>query len=98
MKSRRRALQFFLNATVIVGIKLLNQFGFEMFQGIKFLEIKKCTFQQAKEVFHHNGVKTVAFSAHALPNADVFQQFLVMLVLILPALIGVRDWRSILGY
>ena len=41
MKSRRQAFQFCLDTVVIVVIKILNQFSFEVVYGIKFLEIKQ---------------------------------------------------------
>ena len=45
-----------------------DQFGLEVFQGVKVLEIKKLRFEQTEEILHHSIVQTVAFTAHALPD------------------------------
>ena len=62
-----------------------------MFQGVEILKVKQFCFEQAEEVLHHGIVQAVAFPAHALPDALVFQHLLVMLVLVLPALIGMKN-------
>ena len=87
MKRRRQALKLCLNTAVVVVIQVSNQFNFEVFQRIEFLQIQQLTLQQAKEVFHDSIIQTVTFAAHALPDAIVFQQLLVMFMLILSALI-----------
>lgn len=59
----------------------------EVFHRLKFLQVEQLAFQQAKEVFNHCIVQTVFFAAHALLDTLVFEDLLVLLVLVLPALV-----------
>ena len=58
---------------------------------IEFLQIEQFTFKQTEEVFHDSIVQTVTFPAHALPDAFLAKHPLVLLVLVLPALVGMKD-------
>ena len=58
-----------------------------MFDGMKFLQIEKLCFQQAEEILGTGIVKTIPLSGHTLPDAFLFEHFLIVLVLILPALV-----------
>ena len=91
MNSRWQALKLSLYAAVIVIIEILDQFRLEVLHRLKRLQIQQLTFEQAEEVFNHGIVQTVALSAHALVNAPDFEHVLVLLVLVLPALVGVQD-------
>ena len=62
-----------------------------MFHGIKFLQIKQLAFQQAKEILNDSIIQAVTFPAHALADALITKHSLILLVLVLPALIGVKD-------
>lgn len=68
MLNRCQALQFKLDPAVIVVVEVFDQFGLEVFQGIKVLEIQELRFEQTEEILHHSIVQTVAFTAHALPD------------------------------
>ena len=57
----------------IVVVEIVNELGFEVFQGVEILKVKQFCFEQAEEVLHHGIVQSVAFPAHALPDALVFQ-------------------------
>ena len=50
--NRRQALKFCLDAEVVVIIQINNGISFEVLYRIEFLQIKKFTFEQGKEVFH----------------------------------------------
>ena len=62
-----------------------------MLHGFKLLQIKEFTLEQAEEVFHHSIIQTVTLSAHALPNAFLTKHPLVLFVLVLPALVRMKD-------
>ena len=62
-----------------------------MLHGLELLQIKQFTFQQAKEVLCHCIIQAVPFAAHTLLDAFCFEHPLVLLVLVLPALVGVKD-------
>ena len=51
---------------VIVVVKILDQFCFELFQRVKLFQIQYLALQKSEEVFHNSIVKAVALSAHAL--------------------------------
>ena len=91
MKSRRQALQFYLNAVVIIVVQIMDQFLLEVLHRLECLQIEQFTFQQAKEIFHHGIVETITFAAHALPDALTFEHTLVLLVLVVPALVRMED-------
>ena len=38
---------------------MCNEFQFEVFHGLKFLQIQQFTFEQAEELFYHCVVQTV---------------------------------------
>lgn len=59
----------------------------EMLDRMKFLQIEKLCFQQAEEVLGTGIVKTIPLSGHTLTDAFLFQHFLIVFVLILPALV-----------
>ena len=58
---------------------------------MKFLQIEKLCFQQAEKILGTGIVKTIPLSGHTLPDAFLFQHFLIVLVLILPSLIGMKN-------
>ena len=87
MNCRRQALQFCLDAVVVVVIQIYNKLLFEVLHGTEFLQIQQLTFEQPEEVFYYSIVQTVSFSAHALPDALFAEHSLVLPVLVLPALV-----------
>ena len=96
MKSGRQALQFCLDPAVVVAIQIFNEFLFEVFHGLKLLKIQKFTLEQSKEIFYHGVVQTVAFPARALPNLLLLEHLLILLVLVLPALVRMKNQASII--
>ena len=91
MDRRRQALQLCLDAAVVVVVQIVQQFPLEVLHRSKFLQIQQFAFEQAKEIFHDSIIQTVAFSAHTLSNAFLTKQTLVLLMLILPTLVGMKD-------
>ena len=55
------------------------------------LQIKQLAFKQLEKVFHHRIVQAIAFAAHILPDALFAEHTLVLLMLVLPALVRVKD-------
>ena len=92
MKSGRQALKLCFDTTVVVVIQIVYQFLFEVCHRIEILKIEQFALQQAKEIFYYSIIQTVALSAHALNDTVIRQLLLIMLVLVLPALIGVQNW------
>ena len=88
MNRGRQALQFCLDSAVVVVIQIFNEFLFEMFHGLIFLQIQQLTFEQPEEILYHRIVQTVPLAAHALPDAFLAEHPLILLMLVLPALIG----------
>ena len=82
MNCRRQALQFCLDAVVVVVIQICNKLLFEVLHGTEFLQIQQFTFEQPEEVFYHRIVQTVSFPAHALPDALFAEHPLVLPVLV----------------
>ena len=91
MDRRRQALQLCLDAAVVVVVQIVQQFPLEVLHRSKFLQIQQFAFEQAKKILHHGIVQAVALAAHALPDTLTFEHVLVLLVLILPALVRVKD-------
>ena len=69
---RRQALQFCLDPAVVVVIQICNEFLFEVFHGLKFLQVQQFALEQPKEVFYHSIIQRISLSAHALPDAFLF--------------------------
>lgn len=67
MKSRRQAIQLCLDFAIVVIFKIVYQFPFEVFHGLKFLEVKQFTFKQAKEILRDCIILAITLAAHALP-------------------------------
>ena len=86
----RQAIQFRLYSVIIVVI-LFNEFLLEVLHGLKFLQIQQFTLEQPEEIFYHSIVQTVSLSAHALPDALLAEHPLILLMLVLPALIGMKN-------
>ena len=91
MNCRRQALYPCLNALVIIVVQIVNEFLLEVLHGLKLLQIKQFTLEWGEEVFCHSIVQTVSFPAHALPDTFCFEHPLVLFVLVLPALVGVKN-------
>ncbi len=98
MKCRRQALRFCLDPAVVVVIQIFNEFQFEVFLGTELLQIQQFTFEQPKEIFYHCVVQTAPLAAHALPDALLAEHPLILPVLILPALIRVKNQVSPVRY
>ena len=98
MKSRRQALKLCLDTAVVVVIEIFNEFIFEVVYGFKLLQVKKFTFSQAKDILHHSIVQAVLFPAHALPDAFLAKHPLVLPVLVLSALVGMKDQTGSIRY
>ena len=62
-----------------------------MFDGFKLLQIQQFALEMTKEALQRSMVVAVSFAAHALGNAVVCQHLPVLLVLVVPALVGVQD-------
>ena len=90
MNRRRQALQLCLDPAVVV-IQIFNEFLLEVLHGLKFLQIQQFTLEQAEKVFNYSIVQTVSLSAHALPDALLAEHPLILLMLVLPALIGMKN-------
>ena len=88
---RRQALQFCLDPAVVVVIQICNEFQFEVFHGLKFLQVQQFALEQPEEVFYHRIVQTVSLAAHTLANTFLPEHLLVLFVLVLPALIGMEN-------
>lgn len=56
-----------------------------------FSDFISSTIEDKQEVFHHSIVKTISFAAHALPDAFFMKHSLILFVLVLPALIRVKN-------
>ena len=62
-----------------------------MIDGFKLLQIQKLALEVAEEALHGGIVIAVAFAAHALSNPILLQYLPILLVLVVPALVGVQD-------
>ena len=91
VNSRRQALKFCFDTMVVVVIQVGDEFLLEVFHRAEVLKIEQFTLQQSEEIFYHSIIQTVALPAHALNDTVIGQRLLVMLVLVLPALIGVQN-------
>ena len=74
-----------------LSVQIGDQLVLEVCHRLEFLKIKQFTLEQAEEVFDHSIVQAIALSAHALNDTVISQFLLVMLVMVLPALIGVQN-------
>ena len=83
---------------VVVIVKIFDELLFEVFHRIKFLQIEQFTFEQAKEVFYYSIVQTITFPAHALPDTFLMKHPLLLFMLVLPALIGMKDQVGSIRY
>ena len=91
VNSRRQALELCLDAAVIIVIQIGDEFLLEVFHGIEVLKIEQFTLQKSEEIFYHSIIQTIPLSAHTLDDTVIGQRLLVLLVLVLPALIGVQN-------
>lgn len=96
MYCRRQALQFCLDPAVVVVIQICNEFLFEVLHGLKFLQIQQFALEQPKEIFYHSIVQTIPFSAHTLPDAFLPKHPLILPVLILSALIRMKNQVAVI--
>ena len=62
-----------------------------MLHRFELLQIQQLAFEHSKEVFDHSIVKTISFAAHALSDALPAKHLLILLVLVLPALVGMEN-------
>ena len=91
MKSRRQAPKLCLDAVVVVVIETFNELLLEVIHRLELLQIQKFTFKQTEEVFHDRIVRAVTLPAHALPYAFLTKHPPVLFVLVLPALVGMKN-------
>ena len=91
MNCRRQALSLCLDSAVVVVIHVFNQFLLEVLHGLKLLQIQQLTFEQPEEIFYHSIVQAVPLAAHALPDTLFPKHPLILLMLVLPALIGMKN-------
>ena len=91
MKSRRQALKLCLDAVVVVVIEIFNELLFEVIHRLELLQIQKFTFKHAKEVLYYSIVRAVIFPVHALPYAFLTKHPPVLFVLVLTALVGMKN-------
>ena len=59
--------------------------------GLELLQIQQLTFEQPEEIFYHGIVQTVSLAAHALANTFLPEHLLVLFVLVLPALVRMKN-------
>ena len=76
---------------------VIMQFLNKMLNGIKLLNIQKLRLKNTKEVFHNDIVQAITFSRHALLNMVCIEYALIRLHLIMPALVGMKDKRMLIG-
>ena len=69
-----------------------------MFHGAELLQIQQLTFEQPEEIFYHSIVQTVSLAAHALANTFLPEHLLVLFVLVLPALVRMKDQPGSIRY
>ena len=62
-----------------------------MIDRFKLLQIQKLALKMTKEALHCSIVIAVTFAAHALRDAILCQHLAVLLMLVVPALVGVQD-------
>ena len=62
-----------------------------MFHRFEFLEVQQLTFEQSEEIFYHSIVQTVSLAAHTLSDTLFPKHPLILLMLVLPALIGMKN-------
>ena len=91
MNCRRQALSLCLDSAVVVVIHVFNQFLLEVLHGLELLQIQQLTFEQSEEIFYHSIVQTVSLAAHALSDTLFPKHPLILLMLVLPALIGMKN-------
>ena len=91
MNCRRQALWLCLDSSVIVIARIVNEFLFDVLHGLELLQIKQLALKQAEKVFCHRIAQTVSFPALALPEVLCFEHPLVLFVVVLPALVGVKN-------
>ena len=98
MNCGRQALSFCLDAAVVVVIQIFNKFLLEVLHRLKLLQIQKFAFEQPKEIFYHGVVQTVSFPAHALSDALLAEHPLILPMLVLPALVRMKDQPGFIRY
>ena len=98
MNCRRQARSLYLDPVVVVVIHVFDQFLFEVFHGLELLQIQQLTFEQPEEIFYHSIVQTVSLAAHALANTFLPEHLLVLFVLVLPALVRMKDQPGSIRY
>ena len=98
MNCRRQALYLCLDAAVVVVIQICNEFLLEVFHGAELLQIQQLTFEQSEEILYHGVVQTVSFPAHALSDALLAEHPLIPLMLVLPALVRMKDQPGFIRY
>ena len=91
VKSRRQAPKLCLDAVVVVEIGMFHELLLEVIHRLELLQIQKFTFKQAKEVFYYSIVRAVIFPVHALPYAFITKHPPVLFVLVLTALVGMKN-------
>ena len=69
-----------------------------MFHGAELLQIQQLTFEQSEEILYHGVVQTVSFPAHALSDALLAEHPLIPLMLVLPALVRMKDQPGSIRY
>lgn len=68
-----------------------DQFCFKLLYGCKLLQIKQLRFEEPKEIFHDSIIQAIPLSAHALPNVLAFQHVPILSMLVMPALVRVKN-------
>ena len=65
-------------------------FLFEVVHVPERVRVEKFRLHYPEEVLHHGVVQAVSLAAHALDDVVVLQRFLVAVMLVMPALVGVQ--------
>ena len=80
-----------LDPAVVVVIQIFDQFLLEVLYGLELLQIQQLTFEHSEEILYHGIVQTVSLAAQALPDTLFPKHPLILLMLVLPALIGMKN-------
>ena len=91
MNGWRQTARAQFDSSVVVVFKIGDQFCFKLLYGCKLLQIKQLRFEEPKEIFHDSIIQAIPLSAHALPNVLAFQHVPILSMLVMPALVRVKN-------
>lgn len=94
---RAHSFYFARDSLVLPIVNVFFQTVDEFVHCLKFFAVEHFNFQPSQKVFHRSVVHTVSFPGQTLNYIVFFLISLVFIMLVLPALIRVKDWRCIFG-